>query len=294
MNGDKWHEWRRQGVGSSDAPVILGVDDRKTRLQLYLEKLGRAREESRAEYLEWGIELEDDIARMYTRRTGVAVRARQVNIECDDASFIRASIDIVTVNDSIVETKALGIWAANNFHAKDGDWESLPHKWIVQAHHQMLVFGADFAEVAVFYPLELRLYRVPKSERLLDTIWQLEHEFWQCVQDKEPPRTLDPTDAEMIQLAYPTIADYAAEIPPELVGDVDRYHANPKDASAKVALLDFLGDAECGLCPDGRVIRRTVKFRKGYKVEDKREIILTVESKGEPCPQTNMQPSRTT
>ena len=38
----KWLEARRLGLGSSDAPVLVGVSRRKSLLELYAEKTGLA------------------------------------------------------------------------------------------------------------------------------------------------------------------------------------------------------------------------------------------------------------
>ena len=44
QEGFEWHKWRMGGIGSSDAPVVMGVSPYKTIEQLYLEKTGQGEE----------------------------------------------------------------------------------------------------------------------------------------------------------------------------------------------------------------------------------------------------------
>src|SRR3990167_10286820 len=54
-----WLEARRQGLGASDAPVILGLSPWKTPLALYAEKLGLEIEEpEQTEAMAWGLRLQ--------------------------------------------------------------------------------------------------------------------------------------------------------------------------------------------------------------------------------------------
>ena len=39
MSHEEWLEWRREGIGASDAPVIMGVSPWTTPLQLWENKL---------------------------------------------------------------------------------------------------------------------------------------------------------------------------------------------------------------------------------------------------------------
>ncbi|MES2145765.1 MAG: YqaJ viral recombinase family protein, partial [Pseudomonadota bacterium] len=39
MDRQEWLKWRKGGIGSSDAPIIMGASPYKTRLQLYKEKI---------------------------------------------------------------------------------------------------------------------------------------------------------------------------------------------------------------------------------------------------------------
>jgi len=67
---EQWLALRSTGIGSSDAPVILGLSKWKSPLSLYYEKLGlREPSQGEKEYIEWGLALEPAIIAGYQRVT---------------------------------------------------------------------------------------------------------------------------------------------------------------------------------------------------------------------------------
>lgn len=275
----EWMERRREGVGSSDTPAILGVDPRYTRLAVYLEKTGRSRPEPEREHHWWGLALEPVIFQAYERRTGREVIGRQVEATSETYPWLRATYDGVRDDGRIVEAKSLGAYAATQFNAADGDWEALPPHWIVQVTHQMIVSDTDVADVAVFYPLELRVYTVPRSERLASLIVDMTTEFWEDVCDGNPPRTLDPRDEMRLALAYPRaegdiclIGGWLDELCIPNDGKVD-------DARSRTALLDAMGNFAVAYLPNGQVVRRRVKTTKAYTVPSKTKVEVSIEGR---------------
>lgn len=276
MTEAEWLEWRRRGIGASDAPAILGVCPHRTRLDVYLSKTHPQPPRTRAERQVWGHRLEDDIAEGYADRTGHPIVEHQKCLASEVYPWMRATIDGVRDDGRIVEYKALGLYQCNQFKAQDGDWEALEQNWIVQVHHQMVVADADDADLAVLLPLELRVYTIPRSERLCNLIVDLTGELWECVADRTPPRTLDPRDHERLKAAYPRAYGEIALDDPALVEAAHRYH-QCGDKAAEVALLDAMGESESATLADGTLVRRKAAQVKGYVVQPKTRITLTVE-----------------
>ncbi len=56
MSREEWLQWRNRGIGSSDAPVAVGVSRYKAPLELWLEKTGRKEPEdlSSKDAVFWG------------------------------------------------------------------------------------------------------------------------------------------------------------------------------------------------------------------------------------------------
>src|SRR3990167_4296803 len=91
-----WLEARRQGLGASDAPVILGLSPWKTPLALYAEKLGLEIEEpEQTEAMSWGLRLQPVIIAAFEEQSGrSALPQRDFLIDrSPDLPWMLASLD---------------------------------------------------------------------------------------------------------------------------------------------------------------------------------------------------------
>src|SRR5688500_4639250 len=70
----KWLEERKNGIGGSEAPIVLGVSKFATPLDLFTEKLGLRPEPIQTERMKWGLRLERAIVEAYADETGREVR----------------------------------------------------------------------------------------------------------------------------------------------------------------------------------------------------------------------------
>ena len=68
QNTPDWHRWRLQGLGASDAPVIMGEAAFKTPRMLWSIKTGRAQEDAAGPAARRGRELERLARRTYERQ----------------------------------------------------------------------------------------------------------------------------------------------------------------------------------------------------------------------------------
>lgn len=261
---DAWLEWRRGGIGSSDSPAILGVCPRRTRMAVYRDKLGLNRPDAPTEATEWGKRLEPVIAAAYAEKTGILVERREVPAWHPDSPWFRATIDGIGEDGRIIEFKSVGCWAG--FSAPNGEWRALPEPWIVQVQHQMIATGQGWCDVAVFVPLELRLYCVPRIPSLCNLIMDSAADLWGCICDRVPPATNDPRDADLISSCYPKAEGEIVLDDPGLLSAADAYAESQSNATAKVTLLSAMGEALTAALPDGRILRRKVTHRASYTV----------------------------
>ena len=73
---DEWLEWRRKGIGGSDAATIIGVSPFSTARDLYYDKLNivsAVEEENNWVQKEIGHLLEDLVAKIFSKKTGYPV-----------------------------------------------------------------------------------------------------------------------------------------------------------------------------------------------------------------------------
>lgn len=136
MEEKAWHEWRKAGLGSSDAAVVLGISPWKTRYQLWLEKTSQ----------EEAVNI-DNYAMARGRRLEPVARAfyeeyLNEKIPCPPAYFVhptmphlRASLDgWCPETQTILEIKAPGSY--DHEKARLGQ---VPEKYLPQLQHLLLV-----------------------------------------------------------------------------------------------------------------------------------------------------------
>ena len=67
---EEWLEFRRKGIGGSDAACVLGISPFRTGVDLYYDKLGIPIEDSEDNWVakEVGTRLEELVARIFEKR----------------------------------------------------------------------------------------------------------------------------------------------------------------------------------------------------------------------------------
>ena len=91
QNTAEWHRWRQQGLGASDAPVIMGEAAFKTPRMLWSIKTGRAQEDAAGPAARRGRELERLARRAYEQEVGIQMEP--LCLVHDQLEWMRASLD---------------------------------------------------------------------------------------------------------------------------------------------------------------------------------------------------------
>lgn len=68
-----WLEYRKQGIGGSDAAIVCGISRYKSPVELWMEKTGQLPYQEAGEAAYWGTQLEALVREEFSRRTGVEV-----------------------------------------------------------------------------------------------------------------------------------------------------------------------------------------------------------------------------
>lgn len=200
---DDWEKWRRQGIGASDAPIIMGVSPWTTRKQLWEQKLGISPPFKGNWATERGNRLEPVARAAYELEFARDMPPRLV--EHKDHPWMRASLDGFNEIDNIVlEIKIPG--KKSHECAKKG---KIPDCYYAQVQHQLFVTGAKEAHYYSYYNTAPKdCPEVWEGVNVVTTIdeeyckklFELEKEFWECVQSKTPPKILllhqPPTDVQ--------------------------------------------------------------------------------------------------
>src|SRR5262249_20341750 len=141
---------RKQGIGSSDAAVILGLDRFRSPFELYLDKAGELPDDDDAgPAAHWGLRLEDAIA------TEFAERHQDLAVSKPPQMYRHAEHEFMLANpDRFTETKRgaggeVGVLEIKTSRLDD-DWkEGPPDRTVIQVEHQLAVTELERAHVAV-------------------------------------------------------------------------------------------------------------------------------------------------
>lgn len=175
INRSNWLELRQKGIGGSDAGAILGLNKWKTPFQVYLDKTEPIVDDEQSEAAYWGTELEDVVAKEFTRRTGKKVRRNNRMLKSLQYPWMIANLDREVVGeDAILECKT-----TNSFMAKEWEGDQIPASYIIQVQHYLAVTGAAKAYVAVLIGGQKFVYKeIERDEELIRQIVELEQKFW--------------------------------------------------------------------------------------------------------------------
>ena len=195
----EWLEYRKLGIGGSDASVVCGISRYKSPVELWMEKTNQLPYQDAGEAAYWGTLLEDIVRTEFTKRTGIEVRKVQQILQSEEHLFMLANLDGVCQHPDF---GICGFEAKTASAYKAGEWEDgIPDEYQLQIQHYMAVTGYKGFYIAVLIGGNTFRWRfVERDEELIAMLIQMERNFWNHVQDMTPP-ALDGSDASAKFLA---------------------------------------------------------------------------------------------
>lgn len=186
----EWHEWRRQGVGASEAGAACGVSEWKSRLQLWQEKIGEAAPVADNPAMKWGRRHEryivEDMAEILCCEVdeypGLTRKPYNMLFATPDAVLLMpdGSRELLECKSTTWRTE-LG----------EDDSDGIPFSWLIQTQIQLWCCDAAVCHVGVLVDgRNLRRFRIKRSDTLIESLALRVGEFWKYVQD----RTMPPPD----------------------------------------------------------------------------------------------------
>lgn len=176
LGREEWLQYRKQGIGGSDAGAICGLNPYRTAIQVYQDKVSDVCEDIDNEAMRQGREFEDYVARRFMEATGKKVRRANAMFRSKDHPFMLADVDRMIVGENAgLECKTASPYMAEKW--KDG---KIPLSYQIQCHHYMAVCGADAWYIAVLiYGREFKYYRIERDEELIADLIRVEQDFWE-------------------------------------------------------------------------------------------------------------------
>lgn len=191
----EWLEFRRQGLGGSDAAAVLGISPFRTARDLYYDKMGISVEDDDTNWvaMEMGNLLEPLVARIFARKTGLKIYQRKAMFQHPEYPWMLADLDyLVELPDgkpAILEIKT------TNYNARDNWWyngkEIVPIYYESQGRHYMCVMNIDRVYYCCLYGNTEDEAIIRHIDRDMDyeaELIALEEVFWkENVLAKAPP-----------------------------------------------------------------------------------------------------------
>lgn len=283
--------WRRDTLGASDAPAVVGLDPFRTGGDLWAQKTGRVPDD----------EMDDgggalDVKAIGSALTPMLMRFAEVKLHRPVAREVfyqhpdfplSCTVDGLALDAAtgvLVEAKTAGIIGRSPLLDEYGDeyTDEVPRSVVVQTHHALAVLDAQpnmpridrVVVVALLGGRGLKWYEVPRNEELVAELQAREVEWWRSyvVADRCPPD--DPPKLPTLKRMLRNPDALPRAIDPVLVAEWQEAKAIAKRATmheerCKAFVLNALGDAEIGECELGRVTYFEAA-RAGYTVDPTR------------------------
>lgn len=190
MSHNEWLDYRRTGIGGSDAAVITEASAFKSPYELWQDKLGLTDTDISDNLpCRTGTFLEPLIAKLFEERTGLATRNMNQTLRNSEYPFMIANIDRrIEGGSEGLECKTTTAFNKNKFLEDDPSEytvERYPLSYYVQMQHYMAVTGWQKWYLAVLIGnFRFEVYEVHRNEDAIKALIQDESEFWELVQTK--------------------------------------------------------------------------------------------------------------
>lgn len=255
LSYEQWLEYRKTGIGGSDASVVCGINKYKFPVELWLEKTGQLPYQEAGEAAYWGTQLEPVVRSEFTKRTGIEVKLVKQLLRSEEHPFMQANLDGICEHPDygtcIFEAKTASAYKSN-------EWEnSIPAEYMLQIQHYMSVTGYKGTFIAVLIGGNTFKWKyIERDDEIIEMLIHLEADFWEHIVNKTPP-PLDGSEAseKFLSDRYPeSIPQSRIILPPEadvLIKEYDKETAILNEAAerrqrAENLLKEMLGDNENG------------------------------------------------
>ena len=278
---ETWLKERRNGIGASDAPAILGISPFASPLSIAAAKQGLQADDPETELQRWGRLVEPAMIAAFRDETGWLAEpsGKMYRSTTRHREFMMVTLDGAVQRDDgkvgAIECKL------KIFGGREWEEEGIPEHVDCQVQHGMDVMGWDFAVVLGLldgYRLRWRVVE-RKPELIGDVIVPEEMDFWHRLQNGLPISAakgdVDAT-GRALKAFYP--GDTGEEIRLEgaswidmvdawVAARADEKHAKEAKDRLRHTLAAAMGSATFAVLDDGRRLSLKTTQRDGYAVE---------------------------
>jgi len=192
----EWKRWRKTGIGSSDAPIVMGVSPYKTPFELWLERTGRVMEPERGGYAAYlGHQAEPFIRSLYEEKTGNVYQPMLImsdEFPWQQASVDGAEIDLATVIECKLNNEEKHALAMKG-KIPEEHWPQVQHQHsCLPKTSQVIYVSAPYREdMETLKPEDLVEIPVIRDQTYIDQLIIAEATFLEHVATDTPPQLVD-------------------------------------------------------------------------------------------------------
>lgn len=263
---EKWLEYRRTGIGGSDAATIVGLNPYGSLFKLYADKKGLITSIPDNEAMRQGRDLEEYVAKRFTEATGKKVRRRNYMFQHDKYDYVLADID----REIIGENAGLECKTTSVFNKSDFENGEIPLTYYVQMTHYMAVMGYERMYLAVLILSKgFYWFVIERNEDEINNLVSAESNFWDSYVVPGTPPELDGSEATKNAIAeiYPSEVDTETNVilPEELMSEYKRVNEAFSNSKVKLEEIKNTIKATLGQCAYGKSGSYNISFKKQEK-----------------------------
>lgn len=215
LSHEEWLQYRKQGIGGSDAGAICGLNPYVSPMSIFYEKTREGIEDLDNESMRQGRDLEDYVARRFMEETGLKVRRSHAMYQNEEYPFMLANVDRLISGDNM----GLECKTASAYHADKWTGDSVPAHYELQCHHYMAVTGAKAWYLAVvILGKDFKYKKIERDEELIQNLTVIEKDFWvnHVLTDTIPDPDGSAVSDEVISRYFPSALKKTIPIPSDL------------------------------------------------------------------------------
>lgn len=271
MLTDEQKENRKNGLGASDTPILMGYSTFKTPYELYLEKKGLVDCDEETEQQYWGKQIEPLILQRFSEEMNTPVISLDT-IYHPDYPFIFANLDGYAPElDAVVEAKMVNVFQRKKWDCALTD--GIPFDYLIQIAKQVMLKDARMGYCAVLIGgNEFKYFEYHRDEALEKMILNADIQFWDCVQNNIEPEPVSISDCKLkfndsrpestIKANY-TIGEKVAQLQ---MLKVRQKNLSEEEERYKIQLMRYMGNKEILVDSFNTIIATWKKNKKGTRV----------------------------
>lgn len=169
QGSDEWKKWRKNGLGGSDAPIVMQVSPWRSPHDLWLEKCGLKEAQPTTQAMQRGLNLEGAALEFAEREIGV--KFSPTVRKSRNVPYIYASLDGISEDGLAIEVKC----------PMRGLHDELPPHYLPQVQHQLFCIEAKMMLYMSFDGVQGKIIEVKRDDAYIEKLIEAERDFWHCV-----------------------------------------------------------------------------------------------------------------